>query len=90
MEIGTFKKNRFEPAYALALAVSPSQVKQQFNLVNQEWADYAHGDVISTDEPLSKGWILMVVNGNGAGWGKFVTGQIKNFLPKGLRFAVRA
>lgn len=89
LEIGSFKKNRFEPAHALALAVSPSRVKQQFNLVDQDWADYAHGDVISTDEPLSKGWILMVVNGNGAGWGKFVNGQIKNFLPKGLRFAVR-
>ena len=89
LEIGSFKKNRFEPAHALALAVSSNQVKQQFNLVDQDWADYAHGDVISTDEPLSKGWILMVVNGNGAGWGKFVNGQIKNFLPKGLRFAVR-
>lgn len=55
LEIGSFKKNRFEPAHALALAVSPSQVKQQFNLVDQDWADYAHGDVISTDEPLSRG-----------------------------------
>ncbi|MBA1307763.1 hypothetical protein G7024_25815, partial [Pseudomonas stutzeri] len=28
-------------------------------------------------------------NGNGAGWGRYVDGQIKNFFPKGLRFVVQ-
>ena len=32
----------------------------------------------------------MTANGNGAGWGRYVDGQIKNFFPKGLRFAVKA
>lgn len=86
LEIGVFKKNRFEPSHALALAFSPQKFKQQFNLNEDDWVKYVHGDVLRTKQRLNKGWILVTANENGVGWGKFVDGQIKNFFPKGLRF----
>lgn len=55
----------------------------------EEWAQFVHGDVIQTRLDLDKGWVLMTANGNGAGWGRYVNGQIKNFFPKGLRFVVK-
>ena len=54
-----------------------------------QWVDFVHGDVIRTPTKLQKGWVLMIANGNGVGWGRYVEGQIKNFLPKGLRFSVK-
>lgn len=32
LQMGEFKKNRFEPSHALALALHPSEVKQNVNL----------------------------------------------------------
>lgn len=89
LELGTFKKNRFEPAHALALALPPTAFVQTYALDTADWAKFVHGDVIRPDEPLQKGWVVMTANENGAGWGKFVDGQIKNFFPKGLRFVVK-
>jgi len=89
LEIGTFKKKRFEPAHALALALHPEHVAQYFDMTPTQWVDFVHGDVIRTPTKLQKGWVLMIANGNGVGWGRYVEGQIKNFLPKGLRFSVK-
>jgi len=91
IEMGTFKKNRFEPAHALALAMHPDEFVQKYNMTTDDWAKFVHGDVIRPDSgaSLKKGWVLMVANGNGAGWGRYVDGQIKNFFPKGLRFMVK-
>lgn len=90
LELGTFKKNRFEPAHALALALPPQAVSQTYAMTPDDWAQFVHGDVVRPAAPLQKGWVLMTANGNGAGWGRYVDGQIKNFFPKGLRFAVKA
>lgn len=89
LELGTFKKNRFEPAHALALALPPKAFVQTFAMDSEDWAKFVHGDVVRPDAPLQKGWVLMTANGNGAGWGRYVDGQIKNFFPKGLRFVVK-
>ncbi|MGX7042313.1 RsmF rRNA methyltransferase first C-terminal domain-containing protein [Leuconostoc holzapfelii] len=89
LELGTFKKNRFEPAHALALALPPKAFVQTYALDTADWAKFVHGDVIRPDVPIQKGWVVMTANGNGVGWGKFVDGQIKNFFPKGLRFVVK-
>ena len=89
LELGTFKKNRFEPAHALALALPPKAFVQTYALDTADWAKFVHGDVIRPDVSLQKGWVMMTANGNGVGWGKFVDGQIKNFFPKGLRFVVK-
>lgn len=89
LELGTFKKNRFEPAHALALALPPKAFVQTYALDTADWAKFVHGDVIRPDVSLQKGWVVMAANGNGVGWGRFVDGQIKNFFPKGLRFVVK-
>lgn len=89
LEMGTFKKKRFEPAHALALALHPKQFKQYYELSHDDWAKFVHGDVIRPDSKFEKGWILLIANGNGVGWGRYVDGQIKNFFPKGLRFVVK-
>ncbi|MFC4760360.1 RsmF rRNA methyltransferase first C-terminal domain-containing protein [Fructobacillus durionis] len=84
--LGTFKKKRFEPDHALALAVYPDEAKQTFAIDDPaNWAAYIHGEALTTKADLEKGFVLMTAGGNGVGWAKFVNGQLKNFYPKGLR-----
>lgn len=84
--LGTFKKKRFEPDHALALAVHPDETKQTFAIDDPaDWAAYIHGEALNTKADLDKGFVLMTAGGNGVGWAKFVNGQLKNFYPKGLR-----
>ncbi|TYC49813.1 RNA methyltransferase [Weissella muntiaci] len=92
LHLGTVKKNRFEPSLALALAVHPVEFTNRYVLNDQEWAQYVHGDTFWVRQPeqYQKGWYLLEINGNGAGFAKLVDGQMKNFYPKGLRFQVRA
>lgn len=90
LHLGTFKKKRFEPSFALALALNPEQQTQIYTLNLEEWRAYVHGDVFATTKDLPNGWYLLVMNGNGMGYGKLVNGQMKNFYPKGLRFQPRS
>ena len=50
--MGEFKKNRFEPSHALALALHPSEVKQNVNLSADapETAAYLRGETIQLSE----------------------------------------
>ncbi|MDR3190196.1 MAG: RsmF rRNA methyltransferase first C-terminal domain-containing protein [Lactobacillaceae bacterium] len=91
VHLGTLKKNRFEPSLALALALHPDQFARVYALTDAEWAKYVHGDtfMVADRTQWSNGWYLLTMNGNGTGFGKLVDGQMKNFYPKGLRFAVR-
>lgn len=79
----TEKKNRFEPAHALALALDPSKVKRIRTLTEQEAKAYLRGESIACQE--ERGWILLVYEGYPLGFGKASGGQIKNHYPKGLR-----
>ncbi|CAH1850045.1 RsmF rRNA methyltransferase first C-terminal domain-containing protein [Convivina intestini] len=88
LALGSFKKQRFEPDHALALALSAQQVQQSYELDEAEWPQYVHGDVLTSRTNFAKGWVLILVQGNGLGWAKYVNGQLKNFYPKGLRFNV--
>jgi len=85
LNMGTIKKNRFEPSHALALAAANDEVKNRFNIESgsQEIDNYLKGQVIEGD--VSDGWILIQVDGYSIGWGKAVGGRIKNHYPKGLR-----
>ncbi|NDR76565.1 RsmF rRNA methyltransferase first C-terminal domain-containing protein [Fructilactobacillus sanfranciscensis] len=84
--LGQIKKNRIEPAYGLALEINPEHVKNKLNITRDEWKLYVHGDTIPTDSNLEKGWYLLICDGMSIGFGKVVSGTIKNFFPKGLRF----
>ena len=83
--IGEFKKNRFEPAHSLAMALKPSDVKNTIDFTNDsnEIRAYLRGESIETGQ--SRGWVLVSVEGVSLGWGKESNGILKNKYPKGLR-----
>ena len=86
LHLGTFKKRRFEPALALALAIDPAVTTRRIDLSTEQWRSYVHGNVLSGSAELSNGWYLLTCQGFNVGFGKLVNGTVKNFYPKGLRF----
>lgn len=83
IHLGTLKKNRFEPAHALALTLKPDEVKYSFELSVQSAADYLEGQTFAAEG--EKGWYLITVEGYSLGWGKLAGNMMKNHYPKGLR-----
>ena len=83
LELGTLRKNRFEPAHALALWLSSAARTADFSADYQEVLDYLHGQVLSGSQT---GWTLITVDGASLGWAKGSGGQLKNHFPKGLRW----
>ncbi|MBE5911282.1 RsmF rRNA methyltransferase first C-terminal domain-containing protein [Pseudobutyrivibrio sp.] len=83
--LGSFKKNRFEPSHALALALKDTEVKNSYNLSREDsdTDNYLKGQSIYGQ--VKDGWTLITVDGYSLGWGKASKGQIKNHYPKGLR-----
>ncbi len=83
--LGSFKKNRFEPSHALALALKDTEVKNSYNLFREDsdTDNYLKGQSIYGQ--VKDGWTLITVDGYSLGWGKASKGQIKNHYPKGLR-----
>ena len=82
LELGTLKKDRFEPAHALALWLSDCPNAVDLEPDSRELDAYLHGNVI----PCSgKGWCLVKTGGFSLGWGKGDGMQLKNHYPKGLR-----
>lgn len=83
LHLGTLKKNRFEPAHALALALRPEDVKHVWKMSVEEAAAYLKGQTFSAEG--EKGWYLICVDDCSLGWGKLAGGIMKNHYPKGLR-----
>lgn len=83
LELGTMKKNRFEPSHALALALLPKQCRRVVELSVEEAAHYIHGETLPCT--VDNGWTLVAVEGFSIGWGKAVNGTLKNHYPKGIR-----
>lgn len=77
------KKNRFEPAHALALSLGEEDTERVRELTKEEAECYIHGESVSCKE--EKGWILLIYSGYPVGFGKASGGQMKNHYPKGLR-----
>ncbi len=86
LHVAQLKKNRIEPAHALAMAMSPEQAARTFNLAADasETAAWLRGESLPVEASL-RGWCLVTVDGLPLGWGKASGGQLKNHLPKGLR-----
>ena len=82
LELGVVKKDRFEPAHALALWLKDCKNVQDYPADSEEIARYMHGDVIPSDR---KGWCLVTAGGYSIGWGKGDGRVLKNHYPKGLR-----
>ena len=82
LELGIVKKDRFEPAHALALWLKSCANVQDYAPDSPEMAKYIHGDVVPSDK---KGWCLVTAGGYSIGWGKGDGKVLKNHYPKGLR-----
>jgi len=82
LELGTLKKDRFEPAHALALWLRSCRRTVRLDPEGPEMKAYLHGDVLPTRE---KGWCLVFCGSYSIGWGKADGTQLKNHYPKGLR-----
>lgn len=88
LHLGTLKKNRFEPAHALALALKPEEARHCYPLPETQSAvDFIAGWTLQAEG--EKGWYLICVDGYSLGWGKLAGGVIKNHYPKGLRKNLR-
>ncbi|AFA47161.1 RsmF rRNA methyltransferase first C-terminal domain-containing protein [Acetobacterium woodii] len=84
LHLGTFKKNRFEPSYALAMTLALAEAKNVCDLKDEAQAyQYLKGEALNMG--TQKGWILVGFNGFPLGFGKASEGLIKNHYPKGLR-----
>ena len=82
LELGTVKKDRFEPAHALALWMKEAKTQVSFPAQSQIIRDYMAGQVIACDR---RGWCLVKGDGFSLGWGKGDGKVLKNHYPKGLR-----
>jgi NOL1/NOP2/sun family putative RNA methylase len=87
LDLGTIKKDRFEPAHALALTNRPDQSIRHFDLHSDdpETEQYLKGMSLPADSGLH-GWVLVTVDGYSLGWGKAAGGMLKNHYPRGLRW----
>lgn len=82
LELGEVKKDRFEPAHALALWLKNCRNVVDLEPAGKEVDAYLHGNVIQCNK---KGWCLVKAGGYSLGWGKGDGSQLKNHFPKGLR-----
>ncbi len=82
LELGQVKKDRFDPAHALALWLKTCRNTLSLGAESTEIRQYLHGDVLPCKE---RGWCLVQVDGYSIGWGKSDGNMLKNHYPKGLR-----
>ena len=83
------KKKRFEPSFALGLALKPSLVNQGIEIHQEDFVKYVAGETVQLSETLPNGWYQVLVAGNGLGFAKVTGNTLKNYFPKGLRFKVK-
>lgn len=83
--LGVLKKERLEPAHALALGLEAGQARRALSLdpASPEIDRYLRGEGFPSQG--EDGWVLITVEGFPLGWGKRVQGVIKNYYPRGLR-----
>ena len=81
--LGRVRPGRFEPAYALGMAVGPGAVRRVRELDDQEAVAWLRGATLDAGGP--PGWTLVAWNGWPLGWGRAAGGTLKNHYPKGLR-----
>ena len=82
LELGESKKDRFEPAHALALWLQDAVCRHDLSSSSRDISAYMHGETIPSEK---RGWCLVTVDGYSIGWGKGDGKILKNHYPKGLR-----
>ncbi len=81
--LGEWKKNRFEPSQASAMAIRPGGYSQwclNLRREDERVVRYLKGETIELkeEENLPAGWILVCVDGFSLGWAKCSDGRCKN------------
>lgn len=86
LHLGSFKKNRFEPAHALSHALNVHDCRHVLNYTSEqgEVARYLRGEALE-GKAQEKGWYLVCVEGISLGFAKYSNEMFKNHYPKGLR-----
>ncbi len=82
LELGESKKDRFEPAHALALWLKTAGKTVILPADSNDLQAYLRGETIPCDQ---KGWCLVQADSFSIGWGKSDGKVLKNHYPKGLR-----
>ena len=82
LELGEMKKDRFEPAHALALWLRTAARICNLSADSRELAAYMHGETLPYDQ---RGWCLVLADNYSIGWAKGDGNCLKNHYPKGLR-----
>ncbi|MCB9135039.1 MAG: RsmF rRNA methyltransferase first C-terminal domain-containing protein [Anaerolineales bacterium] len=84
--LGSFKKDRFEPAHALAMALRPDEVQRTLPLTEPQALAFLRCETLRLpSNELPNGWTLVTLEDFPLGWGKVVNGVVKNHYPAGLR-----
>lgn len=86
LHLGTFKKKRFEPSFALGVALKQKEVVNTIDINEEQFRQYVSGNIVNLDQEYPKGWYQICIHQNGIGFSKVVGNTIKNSFPKGLRF----
>ena len=86
LHLGKFKTKRFEPSHALSHFLKPQHAVSVCRLdpEDPQVLDYLKGNTVRGEAGLS-GWTLVCIGEYPLGWGKAVSGVVKNHYPKGLR-----
>jgi NOL1/NOP2/fmu family ribosome biogenesis protein len=95
--MGAVRKNRFEPAHALALGLRIEEAVRVLSLssTGDEAVRYLKGETLIIEEQrihrkhsevALKGHCLVCIDGFPVGWGKWQEGIIKNEYPAGWRW----
>ncbi|MBR2937872.1 MAG: RsmB/NOP family class I SAM-dependent RNA methyltransferase [Oscillospiraceae bacterium] len=82
LELGEVKKDRFEPAHALALWLKTAVRTEDLSPESPGLQAFLRGETIASHH---RGWTLVTVDGFSLGWGKSDGKVLKNHYPKGLR-----
>ena len=88
LHLGVFKKKRFEPSFALGIALTSDEIVSSIELTQDQFAQYVSGNVVTLDQAQPNGWYQLLMDGNGFGFAKIVGNTVKNYYPKGLRFHI--
>ena len=82
LELGEVKKDRFEPAHALALWLKSAARVEDLSPESAAIQAFLRGETTPSNH---RGWTLVTVGGYSIGWGKGDGSVLKNHYPKGLR-----
>ena len=82
LELGEIKKDRFEPAHALALSLKTAARTECLSPESPALQGFLRGETVPS---ATRGWTLLQVDQFSIGWGKGDGKVLKNHYPKGLR-----